>query len=74
MTLALAQLGDLMRRRRAVADHADALRVNDSLADTARELRRRAQGHLNDGRPDLAQPYIDEAELFESAMHRPPGL
>lgn len=68
------QLVDLLRRRRLVREHETTLRVNDSLADTSRELRRRAQGYLNDGRPELAQPYIDEALLFERAMHRPLAL
>lgn len=67
-------LTDVLRRRRLVREHETTLRVNDSLADTSRELRRRAQGFLNEGRPELAQPYIDEALLFESARHRPLGL
>lgn len=74
MSRPLATLGDLLRRRRLVADHEHALRTNDSLAAAAREQRRLAQRYLNAGRPDLAQPYIDEALLFEAAMSRPPGL
>lgn len=70
----MTTLTDNLRRRRLVREHETTLRVNDSLADTSRELRRRAQGYLNEGRPDLAQPFIDEALLFESAMHRPAGL
>lgn len=60
-------LGDLLRRRRAVRRHEDALRTNDALYDLSRELRRRAQAQLNAGRPDLAQPFIDEALMFEGA-------
>ncbi len=67
-------LSEVLRRRRAVAEHEHTLRTNDSLAESARQLRREAQAYLNAGRPDLAQPYIDEALLFESAMTRPPGL
>lgn len=64
----------VLRRRRAVARYADRLRVNDGLFDAGRDLRRRAQVQLNAGRPDLAQPYLDEAELFESAAQPLPGL
>lgn len=64
----------LSRRRRAVARQQQLLRANDSLADAARPLRREAQVYLNAGRPDLAAPYLEEAELFESAMQRPEGL
>lgn len=70
----VSALADLLRRRRLVAEHEHTLRTNDSLAEAAREQRRIAQGYLNAGRPDLAQPYIDEAMLFEGAMSRPPGL
>jgi hypothetical protein len=64
----------LLRRRRLVARHEDALRLNDALFDAARDLRRRAQAQLNAGRPDLAQPYLDEAAVFEDATQRPRGL
>lgn len=64
----------LLRRRRAVARHADRLRANDRLFEAARELRREAQVYVNAGRPDLAQPYVDEAELFESAAQPLPPL
>lgn len=65
---------ELLRRRRAIQRHETTLRTNDGLFDAARDLRRRAQRELNDGRPDLAQPFIDEAELFESAIQRVAGL
>lgn len=64
----------LVRRRRAVAAAADTLRTNDAVYGTARVLRREAQTYLNAGRPDLAAPYLDEAELWESAAARPQGL
>ena len=64
---------DILRRRRAVARHRDTLRTNDALYDAARDLRRRAQADLNAGRPDLAQPFIDEALLFEGATQRVVG-
>lgn len=67
-------LSDVLRRRRLMREHEHTLRTNDALADAARDLRREAQAYLNAGRPDLAQPYIDEALTFESAMRRPPGL
>jgi hypothetical protein len=58
---------DLLRRRIAVARHRDTLRTNDALYEAARDLRRRAQADINAGRPDLAQPFIDEALMFEAA-------
>lgn len=70
----LADLSDLLRHRRAAAAAHTALVTNDALFDTARALRREAQVYLNAGRPDLARPYLDEAELFEGAAQRPPGL
>jgi hypothetical protein len=63
-----------LRRRRAVRDLTDALAANDALFDAARTFRRRAQEQLNAGHPELAQPYLDEAELFESATQALPGL
>lgn len=67
-------LVEVLRRRRAVADQEDLLRTNDVLYGTARELRREAQVYLNAGRPDLAAPYVEEAEWWESAAQRPRGL
>jgi hypothetical protein len=65
---------ELIRRRRAVRTHRDALRTNDALWDTARDFRRRAQEQINAGRPELAAPYLDEARLFEGAAQTVPGL
>jgi uncharacterized protein YqeY len=70
----VSALSEVLRRRRAIVDHEHTLRTNDALADASRALRREAQAYLNAGRPDLAQPYIDEAQVFESAMTRPEGL
>jgi hypothetical protein len=67
-------VGHLLRRRRAVRDRAEALAANDALFDAARDFRRRAQVQLNAGHPELARPFLDEAELFESAAQRVPGL
>jgi hypothetical protein len=64
----------VLRRRRKVARYTDRLRSNDRLFDAARGLRREAQVYLNAGRPDLAQPYLDEATLFEDATQPVPGL
>ena len=64
----------LLARRRLVRDRAETLRINDALFDAARDLRRRAQAEINAGRPELAQPYLDEVSLFESAVQRVPGL
>ena len=63
-----------LRHRRAVRDHEETLRSNDALFGVARGLRRTAQTYLNAGRPDLARPYLDEAELFEGAVQPVPGL
>jgi hypothetical protein len=65
---------DLLRRRRAVRDHRDALAANDALFDAARDFRRRAQAQINAGHPELARPFLDEAELFEGAVQSVPGL
>lgn len=62
------------RRRRRVAAHVEALRANDALFEAARTFRRQAQAQLNAGHPELAAPYLDEAELFESAVQAVPGL
>lgn len=67
-------LAQLLTRRRAVHRHRLALAANDALFSTARDLRRRAQEEVNAGHPELARPFLDEAELFESAASRPPGL
>jgi len=64
----------LLARRRAVARHEEALRTNDALFEAGRDLRREAQAYLNAGRPDLAAPYLEEAQMFEGATQRPPGL
>lgn len=64
----------LLRRRRAILRRIERARSNDALFAAGRELRREAQVYVNAGRPDLAQPYVEEAELFESAAQPLPGL
>lgn len=64
----------VLRRRRAIARYADRRHANDRLRSVGGDLRRAAQPMLDAGRPDLAQPYLDEAELFESAAQPLPSL
>jgi hypothetical protein len=63
-----------LRRRRLVRDHRETLASNGALVDAARSLRRSAQQQINAGHPELARPYLDEAELFEGAIQRVAGL
>lgn len=70
----MSGVADLLARRRAVQQHQHALRTNDSLFESARELRRRAQPYISNGHPELAAPYLEEAELFEDAAQRGLGL
>lgn len=65
---------ELIRRRRAVRAHRETLQANDALFMAGRDLRRRAQQLINEGRPELAAPYLDEAGLFDSAIQPVPGL
>lgn len=67
-------VGQLLRRRRAIRDQAETLAANDALHDAARHFRRRAQEQINAGHPELARPYLDEAELFDSAVTPVRGL
>lgn len=64
----------VLRHRRLVARRTDRVRSNDRLSDAARGLRREAEVYLSAGRPDLAEPYLDEARLFEDATRPVPGL
>lgn len=70
----MTSFGAHLARRRAVRDHREALVANGALFDAARELRRAAQVQVNAGHPELARPFLDEAELFESAAQAVPGL
>jgi hypothetical protein len=65
---------DLLRRRRAVRHRRDTLAANDALFDAARDFRRRAQAQINAGHPDLARPFLEEAEMFEGAAQPVRGL
>jgi hypothetical protein len=60
-----------LRRRRAIASYADTLRTRTILADTVAELRALARPLLDAGRPELAQPYLDEAEVLAEAAGAP---
>lgn len=62
-----------LARRRSLARRADTRRTRGSFADTAAELRGRAQPYLDAGRPDLAAGYLDEAALFDLASTGPLG-
>jgi hypothetical protein len=68
-----ATWGELLRRRRAIAEHEHALRTNDALFELGRAARREAQEHLNAGRLEEAAAALDEAKLYESATTRPTG-
>lgn len=70
----LATVVSMSRRRRAVLHRQQHARSNRALADAGRSLRAQAQAYLDAGRPDLAEPYLDEARLFEAAMQTTAGL
>ena len=64
-------VGDLIRHRRLIhRQRADAA-SSAALREAAAEFRRRAAAQPA---PELAQPFLDEAELFESAAGRRPAL
>jgi hypothetical protein len=67
-------VSELIRRRRLIQRNREALRANDALFAAARDLRRAAQQQINAGHPELAAPYLDEVELFESAVQAVVGL
>lgn len=60
-------LPQLLRHRRATVRREEAHRRNRQLLAAAAELRARAMQEVTAGRPDLARPFEDEAELFEAA-------
>lgn len=62
------------RRRRATATRERRQRTSSALSDAAQAFRGDAQVYLNAGRPDLAQPYVDEAEMFEAASRWPVSM
>jgi hypothetical protein len=70
----VVSVSELIRRRRMIQANRHRLAANDGLFDAARDLRRRAQQQVNAGHPELARPYLDEAELFESAAQPLPAL
>lgn len=56
-----------LRRRHATVQEAAARRINAELSEAASDLRARAQVFVQTGRPESARPFLEEAELFESA-------
>lgn len=67
-------VGELIRHRRLVRrTRADAA-ASAALRATAAEFRARAQQQVDAGHPELARPFLDEAEMFESAARPGPGL
>jgi hypothetical protein len=64
----------LIRRRRAHQRCMEARRLNRGLASAAEDLRARAVALTAAGYPEQARPFLDEAELFESAALAPVGL
>lgn len=64
----------LLRARRAARDRAETAAADAALCDAARSFRRRAQQQVAAGHPELARPYLDEAEMFEAVVQRAPSL
>lgn len=58
-------VGQALAHRRVVRRQAEAARRARALSAVAEEFRRRAADHPGD-----AAPYLDEAELFDSAASR----
>lgn len=63
----------VLRHRRAAAAAEDTQALNVALRVAADEQRCLAQRFINAGRRDLAQPYIEEAEMWEGAVELVPG-
>ena len=60
---------EVLHHRRALARSAARMRRRVDLFSVARDLRREAQPFLDRGRPDLAAPYVEEAEVLEEAAN-----
>lgn len=60
-----------LRRRRVDARHAEQARTRQAIARTAAELRGHAIVLTASGRRDLAQPYLDEAQVLAEAAGDP---
>lgn len=67
-------MGQALAHRRAARDREESLRSTGALLGIGAGLRAQAQAQVLRGRPELAAPYLDEAELFESAARRSAGL
>lgn len=57
---------NLADRRRARQER-QARQVQAGIAEASAELHARANHYLAEGRPELAQPYLDEAQVFDEA-------
>jgi hypothetical protein len=67
-------VGALIRHRRLVQrTRADAT-ASAALREAAAEFRARAAEEVAAGHPELARPFLDEAEMFESAASPTRGL
>jgi hypothetical protein len=70
----VVSVGALIRHRRLVQrTRADAA-ATAALREAAAEFRARAAEEVAAGRPELARPFLDEAEMFESAASPGRGL
>jgi hypothetical protein len=67
-------LSEAIRHRRMAHARRDRAVATAALFDTANSFRRQAEAQVNAGHPELAEPFLDEAELFESAARSAPGL
>jgi hypothetical protein len=65
---------DAIRRRRLIHARRERDAANARLRGVGRDLRRMAQAELNAGHPERAQPYLDEAVVFEGAVRGVPAL
>lgn len=67
-------LTDAIRRRRLIHARRERDATNARLRGVGRDLRRQAQAELNAGHPERAQPYLEEARMFEGAVRAVPAL
>lgn len=67
-------LGEAVRRRRLMHAYRDRAAANARLTEASSAFRRRAQEQVDAGRPELARPYLEEADLFDSAVRALPAL
>jgi hypothetical protein len=67
-------VGDLIRHRRLVQRQRADATSSAALRQAAAEFRARAAAEVSAGHPELAGPFLDEAEMFESAARPHRGL